>query len=357
MLALTAAFAALALIACGGGPKPQTSATPTAVIDIARIGKPQAHADVGDVQVAFARYANALPDLVAEFQAQPWFKDGLTRDESLFTERSLTFVASYNGPRTAVIGQQTIEQKLYRYQRVRVKDGEVELLVNFEPGQDGDRELSTMAAVIPVLESLVGTQFPDPVITVVNGSYAINDFNDGQFIRIDRSSVTSTFTLAHELAHSYWSMAPEWFNEGMADIYAVMAMSDLNAESPPGWRPEQANIDSYYQSRKAQVDSGKLPNMILPQRMMSSGLYEVADVFLLDIRNVIGDDSFRAAAKDIYDASDFGRINLKDKRIEDVFLQHASGAQANQVMQLFNKNIWGDSGERYQQLQELDSSP
>ncbi len=345
------------MVACGGGSKEPTPPAPTTAIDIARVGKPQSHADVGDVQVAFARYANALPDLIAEFQAQPWFKDGLTRDESLFIERTLTFVASYNGPRTAVVGAQTIEQKLYRYQRVKVKDGEVDLLVIFEPGQDGDRELSTIAAVIPVLESLVGTQFPDPVITAVNGSYGINDFNDGQFIRIDRSSVTSTFTLAHELAHSYWSMAPEWFNEGMADIYAVMAMSELNGESPPGWQPEPASIDSYYRSRKAQVDSGRLPNMILPQRMMSSGLYEVADVFLLDIRNALGDDAFRAAAKDIYDASDFGRINLKDKRIEDLFLQHASAGEREQVMQLFNKNIWGDNGQRYQQLSEQDASP
>jgi hypothetical protein len=78
-------------------------------------------------------------------------------------------------------------------------------------------------------------------------------------------------------------------------------------------------------------------------------------VFLLDIRKLIGADEFVAAARDIYVASDFGRYNLRDKRIEDIFLDHASDKREG-VMALFNRSVWGDNGERYQRLEELEGS-
>ena len=351
LLAALLALAALAAAACAGG-----GATPAADGDSFLVGQPQNRAGIGDVDRAFNSYAATRADVIALYQAQPWFGDGLTRDEALFVERGLSFVARYSGPRTAYVSSETIEKKLYRYNHVRVASGEIELLLIFEPGQDADQEMGILTKVIPALESLVGVQFPESVLTVINGSFEINDFNDGQFIRIARCCVQAPFILAHELAHTYWSIGPSWFNEGMADIYATMALAELDEQSTPGWRKTGSDLDAYHRSRRAAIESGRFPELVLPRRFASDGLYESADVFLLDIRKHLGDGAFRAAARAIYLASDFGRYNLREARIEDAFLQRAKAEARDAVTALFNRLIWGDNGERYRQLQELAGS-
>jgi hypothetical protein len=95
--------------------------------------------------------------------------------------------------------------------------------------------------------------------------------------------------------------------------------------------------------------------MTLPRRLASDGLYEVADVFLLDIREILGEEAFTKAVRSIYLTSDFGRYNLREKRIEDVFLEHARPDGREAIMTLFNRVVWGDNGERYQRLQELEA--
>ena len=347
------------LVACSDGPASVPPAPPEAFVvpagDGFTVGKPQNRNGIGDVDRAFARYEGTRGDLIATFEEQGWFKDGLSRDEALFVERSVTFVASYQGPRRAAyVSDETIRQKLYRYERLSLSQGDLELLLIFEPGQNGDAQMRTLTSLVPALERTVGVQYPERVMTVINGAFEINDFNDGQFIRIARCCTQSAFVLAHELAHTYWSMGPAWFNEGLADIYAIMTLERLNADPPSGWRNAPAGLDGYYRTRKNAVDSGRFPDTVLSRRLASDGLYEAADVFLLDIRRMIGPEAFLAAAREIYLASDFGRFNLRDKRIEDVFLAHAKDGARDEIMSLFNRLIWGDNGERYQQLKDLE---
>jgi hypothetical protein len=197
-------------------------------------------------------------------------------------------------------------------------------------------------------------QYPTGVITLFNGDWEINDFSDDQFIRIARCCLQSSFILAHELAHTYWSMGPSWFNEGMADIYAVLTLERLNGERPSGWKPVPADLDSHYRSRKRQIERADFPDLLLPRRSASDGRYEVADVFLLDIKGRLGDANFFAAARNLYLASDFGRYNLREKRIEDIFLHYTADNRQDDVMSLFNRAIWGDDGERYRQLKEQE---
>jgi hypothetical protein len=355
-VALVAFLLALAVIACGGASRdfePLPTLPPPESDDFL-VGRPVNRVGIGDVDLIFDRYEATRSDLIALYRSQPWFQDGLSREEALFVERGLTFVARYAGPRRAYVSNETVERKLYKYERVQLASGEMELLLIYEPGHNAERQMSIMTSVIPVLESLVGVEFPERVLTVINGNFEINDFNDGQFIRIANCCTTSAFILAHELAHAYWSMGPSWFNEGMADIYAIMALERLNQESPPGWRPVAANLESHHRSRRAAVDSGRFPDIPLTRRLASDGLYEAADAFLLDLRDVIGDVAFRAAVRDIYLASDFGRFHLREKRIQDTFMGYADENGRDEIMAMFNRQIWGDNGERYRELQELE---
>jgi hypothetical protein len=322
--------------------------------DLGLVGRPQNRAGIGDVELVFDRYAGSRQELIELYRSQAWFQDGLSRDEALFVERGLTFVAKYDGPRLAQIDRQTIERKLYKYDRVKLREGEIELLLIYRAGQDAEREMVILTQTIPVLESLLDVQFPERVLTVVNGDFEINDFNEGQFIRIANCCETAPFILAHELAHAYWSMGPSWLNEGMADLYANFALQELNRQKPAGWRQVSVDLESYYRSRKATVE--RLPELILPRRLASDGLYEAADVFFLDIRSLIGEQAFAAAARDVYLTSDFGRYILREKRIEDVFLKHTPDSARDQVMALFNRHVWGDNGERYRELQELEGA-
>jgi hypothetical protein len=319
------------------------------------VGRPQNRNGIGDVDLIFDRYAESRASLIEVYRSQPWFTDGLSRDEALFVERGISFVARYDGPRFAQVPQTSIERKLYKYEKVHLSKGDVEVLLIYRSGDDADRQITMIRQMLPVLEELVGVQFPEKVLTIVNGNFEVNDFNDGQFIRIASCCVTSPFILAHELAHAYWSMGPAWLNEGMADLYANFMLMELNDQAPAGWRRVAVDLDSYYRARQSSV-SRRFPDLLLSQRVTSSGLYEAADVFLLDIRATLGEPAFLRAAGDVYRASDFGRYILRDKRIQDTFMAHASEEGRAQLMELFNRSVWGDNGERYRELQELEAS-
>jgi hypothetical protein len=331
---------------------PLSSATPLGTCVVC---KPQNRAMIGDVETAFARYEATRKDRIDFYKSQPWYRDGLSREEALFVERGLTFVARYDGPRTAYVGDETIRDKLYLYEKFPAEKGPIELLLIYELGQRAEQEMALLKRTIPLLESIVGVEYPARIMTVINGRFEVNDFNESEFIRIARCCTQAASVLAHEVAHTYWSVGPSWFNEGMADIYSVILLERMNADPPPGWRGFGATLDAFYRSRKSQVEGGRFPNMTLARRFAQDGLYEVASVFLLDIRQAIGEEAFAAAVRDIYLASDFGRYNLSEKRIQDFFLERADALARPEVMALFNRHVWGDNGERYQRLKELDA--
>jgi hypothetical protein len=359
LLALLSAVCILSLGACsGGGDSGRSSVTPVptpAPIDDFVVGKPLVRSGIGDVEAVFDRYADSRADLIEMYKRQAWFKDGLTREESLFVERGISFVAKYDGPRTATISEDTIERKLYRYDKIQLSSGEVELMLIYEAGQNAEREMSTIKQILPMLEQVVGIPYPEKVMTFVNGNFGINDFNEGEFIRIDDCCTISSFILAHELAHTYWSVAASWFNEGMADLYAVMVTERLNQGIPEGWKGESKELDSYYAQRKQ--SAARFPQKTLPQRLTEEGLYETADVFLYDIRAIIGAEDFLAAGKRAFLTSDYGRTNLSDFRVEETFLQFAESDQQDRIKQLFNTMIWGDDGQKYEALKERDANP
>jgi hypothetical protein len=356
-LAALALLSAL-LIACIGGGSDAPSGTPAPVatprFDDFSIGKPQNRPGLGDVDRAIARYESSRGDLISLFQQQGWYKDGLTADEALFVERSLAFVAGQPGDSFRTISRAAVQNKLYLHETLQLRNRQIELLLIYEQGQDAQREFSLLKAAILTLEAAVGIEWPEKAITVINGAFETNDYNNGGFIRIARCCITSAFVLAHELAHTYWSMGPSWFNEGMADIYSTQTLQTLDADPPDGWRGFSEDVDALYESRKRL--EGRFPDLKIGERFASDGLYQVADLFLLRLRDIISPEAFSAAVGDIYAASDFGRLSLKDKRIEDIFLRHASADDKEAVMQAFNKQVWGDNGEEYRRLQEFEGS-
>src|SRR5690242_14548100 len=90
---------------CGGGsaspkvpasPFPPAAPTTTAVEPTQQpcdVCKPQVRSGLGDVDTAFARYGATRGEYIDLIKAQSWYKDGLTRDESLFIERSLSYLS------------------------------------------------------------------------------------------------------------------------------------------------------------------------------------------------------------------------------------------------------------------------
>lgn len=363
---LFAATLAFAAVACNGS-SATAPATPTPLLSPGEAGnaptplpaddfmvrRPLNRVGIGDVGRAFARYQGTRGDLIGLFKQQDWYKDGISRDEALFIERTLSFVARYPGSYADSVSDETVKRKLYIYQKVNLSQGEIEMMLVYEPGQDGPKEMAYLTASLPVIESMAGVQFPEKVLYVINGDFPINDYNDGQFIRIARCCVINAFVLGHELSHSYWSVGPSWFNEGLADIYATLVQQRLSFEAPEGWRIATPNLDSFYADRKRAAS--RFPNKLLDLRLADDGLYEAADVFLLDIRRQIGEEAFALALRDLYLASDFGRYMLRDKRIEDTFLQYTPVADQSKLMAMFNASIWGDNGEQYKKLKELAS--
>src|SRR3954452_13027409 len=98
-------FALVAISACGGGSSQKTdvtsitaaspsTATPESS-ESALVGKPQTRTGIGDVDRALALYGDSRKEMIELMQAQPWYRDGLSDDEKLFVERSLSFVVRY----------------------------------------------------------------------------------------------------------------------------------------------------------------------------------------------------------------------------------------------------------------------
>jgi hypothetical protein len=339
-------------VACLGGSG--DSASPARSSQDFIVGRPQARTGIGDVDRAIRRFENTRADLIGFLRAQPWFQDGLDAEESLFTERAITFAGSQQASSFQSLNQASMRDKLFLHERVALRTREIDLLLIYEPGDDGQREFALLKAVLPVLERELNVEFPEPAITVVNGNYPINDYNPGGFIRLARCCDLSPFVVAHELAHTYWSAGPFWFNEGMADIYATLVLQRLDEEPPEGWRGFNSDIDSFYASRKRVVASGRFPDLPLPRRFGSDGLYEAADVFLLEIREIMGAQAFAETASQIYLASDFGRFTVREKRVEDIVLAHTREGDRDEVMALFNRQVWGDNGEEYERLKEFE---
>jgi hypothetical protein len=361
LLVLTIVTAVL-LTACGGSSsKPSTSpsaapATTAAATpgsdDGALIGKPQTRSGVGDVDLALLRYGESRKEMIDLIQAQGWYKDGLTSDEKLFVERMLSFVVRYGDERAKSITDATITGRLFLHDKVRTRLGDTDVLLIYEPGQDAVKEMSYIKAAIPALEAIVGVEWPERFVTVINGDFNTNDFNEGQFIRIARCCVSSGYVLAHELAHTYWSMAAAWFNEGMADLYASLTQTYLADNPPQGWRFGPANLDTQYDQRTRIV--ARQPDMLLQRRLGSQGLYDFSFLLLMDLRRAMGVDNFERAAKQIYVTSDFNRYTLREKRLEDLFLANTPPEARDGVMALFNKSIWGDNGEKYRKMVEQE---
>jgi len=140
----------------------------------------------------------------------------------------------------------------------------------------------------------------------------------------------------------------EHWDKGPEDLLVDAA---TQAQQSAGIEPDA--VDAYYRSRKAAAS--RASDLVLSRRFASDGLYEAADAFLLEIRALVGAEAFAAAARDLYLASDFNRFRVGEKRIEDVFLAQAGADVREEVMGLFNRYIWGDNGERYRRLQELDA--
>jgi len=360
-LAGLALLSALLAACVGGGDEPPApTATleplPTAVFDEFAVGRPQNRVGVGDVERALARFEPTRGDLIDAFRDQGWFKDGLSEDESIFIERSLSFVAGHPEPSFESIHPQAVSDKLYLYEKLPLREREVDLLLIYEPGDDAEAQFALLKAVIAQLEREVGIEWPEPIITVVNGRFGINDYNSNGFIRIDRCCSLSAFILAHELSHVYWTAGPFWFNEGMADIYATLSLQALKDDPPDPWGGFNADIDAFFAQRKSVVDASGFPELLLTNRFATDGLYQAADVFLLTLRDIIGADAFREAARDVYAASDFARLSIGEKRLEDIFLRYTSAVDVDAVMGLFNREVWGDNGEEYRRLQEFEGS-
>ena len=356
--------ALVALSACSGSSSPKaatstpgSNVSPVGTVtpdstDSALVGKPQTRIGIGDVDRALNLYGESRKEMIELMQAQAWYKDGLSDDEKLFVERSLSFVVRYGSERSHSITDATIRGGLFIHDKVQTRSGEVQLLLIYEPGQDAGKEMAFVKRAIPALEDIVGVQWPERFVTLINGDFNTNDFNEGQFIRIARCCTGSAYVLAHELAHTYWSMASAWFNEGMADLYSSLTQTKLSDDPPAGWRFGPANLDSLYDQRVR--STARAPDKLLPQRLGSEGLYDIAFLLLMDLRRTMGTDNFEKAAKQIYLTSDFNRYNLGAKRLEDLFLAQTPPEARDKVMALFNKQIWGDNGEKYRKQVEQE---
>src|SRR5262249_26138656 len=145
-----------------------------------------------------------------------------------------------------------------------------EVLLIFQPGQDGQKEMNFVKKAIPAIEKQVDVDWPLPVVTLVNGNFSISNWdaagdNDGEFIRMTACCVLTPDILAHELSHVYRPPGPRWSDEGMPAVTPSLVQPPPPPAPPPGWSAPAYPIDSLYNARKTVLNN--VPYQPLPQRM------------------------------------------------------------------------------------------
>jgi len=118
---------------------------------------------------------------------------------------------------------------------------------------------------------------------------------------------------AHELAHQWFgnlvtetSGTHHWLHEGFATYYALLAEREIFGEDYYYWK-----LYNTAEQLKAISDQGKGQRLLDPQAS-SLTFYEKGAWALHMLRELIGDQSFRAAVKDYLEANAYGNVKTQD---------------------------------------------
>ena len=178
--------------------------------------------------------------------------------------------------------------------------GEIALSVVWPAGLDPDRSLSLDVSVsrtmdifekaVRATEEFMGLPFPQKHANILIHDYPSGPLGDGgrmAFITIDPTISDSVSTIAHEVAHAYWTANVGWINEGGADFIGYLVSGNV----PDYASPSCKHFNTIYDLMRALVVDGQFEHYIC-NYIMGRGL-------LLDLYDNLGEVAFRQGFADL----------------------------------------------------------
>lgn len=269
--------------------------------------------------------------------AEPWFADGLDREEAAFVTALMPL--AYEAPSAYA----SLLQSRFTLSRTVSPPlaGDIALWafrgVPFSPGDD---PLAVMEEAARLMEGFLGAPFPvkDVILMVVEGggeSGGLGVANHlGTHMRVTSFSggrlADSSDTLRHELAQYYFGLgfAPSWLREGASDFMASYVRDRA------GVQPLAKRAQAVAALHAACVEGG-IENISHLNRLYDSisdtppCAYTMGEHFLHQARGALGEEALAAALRELYrlGVSRDSLLPGTKEEIYQVFLRNAPPAR------------------------------
>jgi hypothetical protein len=303
------------------------------------------------------KYDHGLADYIKE---QPWFKDGIDDEETMFLDydlrRVLTLQAAYELPSQNEELRQVVANKLYKIEPIQLKKGTVYLLVISDIPDMIESVLRVLKAGAPIAESFLGITYPEDYITAFIDDNSSDSYgNRGTLLLgIGQSSVPvdpgeHLITDLHELVHAMWGSGKttylndtkQWIDEGMAEFGAYYILQQISI-STPRWFSWDGSVEKGYSYYLAYAQRNGIWNRPITSLKLSDpfGAMVVGYLFLKDLHDLMGNDSFSKTLVNLYIYKQpFRKVVIEEKRLESEALQITNNN--GNIQDLFNVRIWG----------------
>ena len=277
-------------------------------------------------------------DVVGQLTAQPWFADGLNREEVAF----VTALSS------VVLSSETLYHDLLQAHFTQTRTvslrlaGDVNIWVfqntPFPPGED---LLTVIQDTARISEELLGVPFPttDIILLVVDHSdkrYRIYSGHFGTNMRLNRSSHGKVSSVPHETVHYYFFnpiTGPRWLTEGGANFIATYVNHRTGVEEFTYARGSLLWLFQMCVDRGQQMENIRHLTVVMAHTweiILPGGcVYQMGEHFLYKASMVMGEEALMSALGELH-LLELGRGHhtvggrmYVEKRIYEVLLKHA----------------------------------
>ena len=296
--------------------------------------------------------AYPLAQLIA---SQPWFRDGMDKEEAWLVaavSSALIWEERQRGvPPKSIPShvQNILKDKVFLLATIPVRRGSVDLTVFYMRAEAGDLAVKVAKAGLPVLESLLG-DYPYEHLTitaglvfdpVVWGQFRWQSYGGSGDVFASPAAADAGSVYLHEIAHAWW-VSPGWFAEGTAVLASTYALGAVFQVLPVWARPADT-LESLYQGATSRLSAQGLLDVPLVRTdevsdNFSRFPYDQGFRLVMDLYRALGVSNMRAAYEELYAISQQGPIAEKD--IEEVFLKHTPPPYKGSVATLLSDRLW-----------------
>ena len=222
----------------------------------------------------------------------PSLDDGISDDEA-FVAATLSIVVEERPELLDTLldlGSDAVEKRTIQLPLA----GEVTLFVlNVNPGTYSTMNILEQA--LRALEAFMDVPFPRSYVGLLVADATSEGGGGGPsgLLTVDPAYMEDEYTIAHELAHTYWPFFPPWIAEGGADFMTTVSANKQFSSHDCSLGDTLSDLDRLYEELS---ESGRSTGIIRG----SGCAYSLGRGLFLDLHETLGDEAFRRGFGRLY---------------------------------------------------------